>query len=256
MVMIKGLDKFKESFAGLEDQYVLIGGTATYLILTDAGLEPRATKDLDIVLCLEALDAKFGEVFWDFVTEGGYENYQSTKDKPIFYRFTKPRDNTFPFMLELLSRAPDWMEPPEGVHLAPIPVDEDIQSLSAILLDGEYYDFLHEHKTTLHGLSIVDVQGLIPLKAMAWLNLTEQKDKGENISSYNIKKHRSDILRLQQLLIPGDVIPVPDSIRSDMGKFLTELEKATDLNMQNFGFGRETTLEDVTTVLRKAYGFL
>lgn len=252
--MIKGLDKFKERFAGLEDQYVLIGGTATYLALNEAGLEPRATKDLDIVLCLEALDANFGKIFWDFVTEGGYENYQSTKEKPIFYRFTKPKDQAFPFMLELLSRAPDWMEPPDGVRLAPIPVDEDIQSLSAILLDGEYYSFLHEHKTMVDGLSVVDVQGLIPLKAMAWLNLNEQKDKGDEVSSQNIKKHRSDILRLYQLLATDDVIAVPDSIKGDMDRFLTGLASSADFNPQHFGLGKDTKLEGIIALLRKVYG--
>jgi hypothetical protein len=37
------------------DQYVLIGGTAATLAMEEAGLEFRATKDLDIVLYIEAL---------------------------------------------------------------------------------------------------------------------------------------------------------------------------------------------------------
>ena len=37
-----------------------------------AGLEFRATKDLDIVLCVEALDATFVTAFWTFVDSGGY----------------------------------------------------------------------------------------------------------------------------------------------------------------------------------------
>ena len=51
--MIKGLDKFKERFAGFEDQYVLIGGTANVLALDAAGITARQTKDLDKV-CAEA----------------------------------------------------------------------------------------------------------------------------------------------------------------------------------------------------------
>ena len=48
--MVKGLDVFRGHFAGYEDQYVLIGGTAATLAMAEAGLEFRATKDLDIVL--------------------------------------------------------------------------------------------------------------------------------------------------------------------------------------------------------------
>jgi hypothetical protein len=41
--------------------------------MTGAGLAFRATKDLDIVLYVEALDAEFVRAFWDFVRGGGYE---------------------------------------------------------------------------------------------------------------------------------------------------------------------------------------
>ncbi len=43
--MVKGLDVFREHFAGYEDQYVLIGGTAATLAMTEAGLEFRATAE-------------------------------------------------------------------------------------------------------------------------------------------------------------------------------------------------------------------
>ena len=52
--MVKGLDLFRDKFADFSEQYVLIGGTAAYLLLDKADLQPRATKDLDIVLCVEA----------------------------------------------------------------------------------------------------------------------------------------------------------------------------------------------------------
>jgi len=45
--------------------------------MEDAGLEFRATKDLDIVLHIEALSAAFGECS-EFVDEGGYENPQAS----------------------------------------------------------------------------------------------------------------------------------------------------------------------------------
>ena len=114
--MVRGLDVFREHFAGHADQFVLIGGTAATLAMEEAGLEFRATKDLDIVLRLEALSPSFDEVFWSFVEAGGYEIRQaSDTGKPVFYRFQKPADVRFPVMLELFCRARHLLNGPEGL---------------------------------------------------------------------------------------------------------------------------------------------
>ena len=76
--MVRGLEIFQERFAAYVDQYVLIGGTAASLTMEEAGLEFRATKDLDIVLHVEALTPAFGEAFWKFVEDGGYEIRQAS----------------------------------------------------------------------------------------------------------------------------------------------------------------------------------
>ena len=62
--MVKGLDLFRKFFASYSSQYVLIGGTAASLAMEEAGLEFRSTKDLDIVLYMEALNPEFGRAFW------------------------------------------------------------------------------------------------------------------------------------------------------------------------------------------------
>jgi hypothetical protein len=101
--VVRGLDVFREYFAGHADQFVLIGGTAATLAMEEAGLEFRATKDLDIVLHIEALSPAFGEVFWSFIEAGRYAIRQAS-GKPVFYRFQKPADERFPVMLELLDK--------------------------------------------------------------------------------------------------------------------------------------------------------
>ena len=58
--MVRCLDIFREYFARHADQFVLIGGTAATLAMEEAGLEFRATKDLDIVPHIEALNSAFG----------------------------------------------------------------------------------------------------------------------------------------------------------------------------------------------------
>lgn len=63
--MVIGIDSFKEWFKGSEEQYAIIGGTACDILMTEEGLDFRATKDIDLVLIIEAVDANFGKKFWE-----------------------------------------------------------------------------------------------------------------------------------------------------------------------------------------------
>ena len=65
--MVTGIDSFKEWFKGSEEQYAIIGGTACDILMTEEGLDFRATKDIDLVLIIEAVDAYFGKKFWEYV---------------------------------------------------------------------------------------------------------------------------------------------------------------------------------------------
>jgi len=223
--VVRGLDVFREHFAGHADQFVLIGGTAAMLAMQEAGLEFRATKDLDIVLHIEALSPTFGEVFWRFIEAGRYEIRQATDTgKPVFYRFQKPADERFPVMLELFCRAPEGINLAEGSHLTPIPIDEAAASLSAILLDDAYYEFILAGRKEVDGLPWVGEDWLIPLKASAWLDLGERQAKGELIDTKNIRNHANDVLRLSQLLAPDTRIPVAERITHDLNRFLDAIE--------------------------------
>lgn len=62
--MVRTLDLYRQVFAAHANQYVLIGGTASTLAMEDAGLAFRATKDLNVVVHIEALDATVGKTFW------------------------------------------------------------------------------------------------------------------------------------------------------------------------------------------------
>lgn len=48
--MVTGIKSFKEWFKGNEEQYTIIGGTACDILMTEDGLDFRATKDIDLVL--------------------------------------------------------------------------------------------------------------------------------------------------------------------------------------------------------------
>ena len=42
--------------------------------MTEEGLDFRATKDIDLVLIIEAVDANFVKKFWEYVNQAGYEH--------------------------------------------------------------------------------------------------------------------------------------------------------------------------------------
>lgn len=250
--MVAGIEKFREHFAGHEDHYAIIGGAACDLLFDAAGLAFRATKDIDMVLCVEVVDPAFGAAFKAFLDAGGYQARERSDGKKEFYRFHRPSDQSFPFMIELFSRKPGTLNLPEDAGLIPIAAEEDIVSLSAILLDEGYYDALQAGKRRLDGVTVIDETLLIPFKARAVLDLTARSEAGEKIDSKNIKKHRNDVFRLAQLL-PGDAsIKLADPIREDLRKFL-ELAQA-DETLDPKAFDVPLTRDEAITLLRSAYG--
>lgn len=249
--MVKGLDIFRERFREYSDQYLLIGGTACDLAMTAAGLEFRATKDLDIVLCIEALDTAFVEAFWAFVHEGDYQVQQKAEGDKQFYRFQRPKTEGFPFMLELFSRSPDGLLVAQGSHLTPIPTAEEVSSLSAILMDAEYYGFIRLATKDIDGLPVVGPEGLIPLKARAWLDLTERKANGEAIDGRNIKKHKNDVFRLYQIVDPEAMSEIPKAVKTDMATFVTQVA-SEGIDLKALGMPK-LDLESVLADLRRLY---
>lgn len=249
--MVKGLELFRGHFAADADRYVLIGGVAASVLMDEAGLPFRATKDLDIVLIVEVLDAGFGKRLWNFIIEGGYETRQTSEGAPRLYRFMKPTNPEFPYMLELFSRRPDGLQLTGEATLTPIPVDEAVSSLSAILMDDEAYAFLREGKVEIDGLSLAQADRLIPLKAMAWLDLTARVANGETIDGKNVTKHLADVFRLAPLLGGEARVALPPGMAEKFQLFLKRAAKEPlDLRSMKVTGG---TQEEILAQLAKLY---
>jgi len=107
--MVKGLDTFREYFGNYPDEYVLIGGAACDILFDNSNASFRVTRDLDMVLIVEALSEEFGKQFWRFVRDGGYINKAKSTGEPQFYRFSSPSEEDFPKMIELFART-DWLD--------------------------------------------------------------------------------------------------------------------------------------------------
>lgn len=240
---MKGMDLFREHFAGFAHYYALIGGGACDIIMEEVGLEFRATKDLDIVILVEALDAAFGERFWAFVEAGGYQQRERSTGDKEFYRFQKPVNPNYPSMLELFSRAPDTITPADGSALTPLPVDEDIASLSAILLDDHYYLALTENRRIIDDVAVLDERLLIPFKAKAHLDLAIRRERGEAVDQKAVRKHRSDVFRLLQLLADDERISLPEPIMADLAAFAAKVEAGGDFNPADIGIKSDAATE-------------
>lgn len=252
---MRGIQKFREHFKGMEEYYILIGGAACYLHLYETPIQARATKDLDIILTVEAMNKEFIEVFWSFISEGGYQVKLKANGRPCFYRFEKPKDQEFPEMIELLARNPEFNFDKAAGEIIPIKVEDYVVSLSAILLDEDYYSYVIGNSIDINGINVAGIHSIILLKIYAWLDLSRRKDAGELVNSDNVRKHRSDVFRLIQFIDPTDIQLVNSRIQEDVRKFieLTREDKTlNDVWLKNMKI-EGVTVDDVLDLLTKIF---
>jgi hypothetical protein len=201
---------------------VLIGGAACDEWFSRLSMTFRATRDLDIVLILEAVDADFVAALRGFIDEGGYAiRERSEGGPPVLYRFSKPKDERFPAMLEIFSRLPEGITLAEDQTIIPIPTGADRHSLSDILVDADYHALIRQQRETRDGLAFATATALIPLKAKAWLDLSARSQlAGKTVDARDITKHRADVFRLAATLPRDTTVELPGPIRADLAAFL------------------------------------
>lgn len=248
---MRGLDTFKHFFKDHQSHYVLIGGAACDVIFSEEEESSfRATKDLDVVLIVEALTPEFGKHFWSFIQAGDYEHTGKSTGAPQFYRFDKPKNEDFPFMIELFSRTNFELKNAES-YLTPLPINEEVSSLSAILLDEDYYQMLLQGRKSVGGIMVLSELYLIPFKAKAWLDLTERKAKNLHAPSKDIKKHKNDVTRLASLLVGSEQCQLPAGVQEDMKRFMDAYRKEP---VDPITLNMNVTLDEIIEVLDQVYG--
>lgn len=218
--MIKGLDKFQEHFKDHRNSYVLIGGVACHEWLASQGLAFRVTKDIDVVLIVDALDQSFVKRFWEFIEAGQYEIREKDDADRELYRFSRPKTEGYPVMIEVFSRKPGNIDLAAGQQIVPVAARDVATSLSAILLDEEYYELILDNRVQGPDGPFVHPVALIPLKARAWIDLARRKSEGENVDGRDIDKHRADVFRIAATL-PGEPGPaIGHTVSADLNAFL------------------------------------
>ncbi len=108
--------------------------------------------------------------------------------------------------------------------ITPIHIDDTVSSLSAILLNDDYYRVLLDGKVVVGGLSVLRPEYLILFKAKAYLDLKQRKDNGESVDSNDIKKHKKDVLKIAVELMLEKITNLPDAVKEDIDLFIRSLE--------------------------------
>lgn len=246
--MIKGADKFIKKFKKYSNCYTVIGGSACDILLSEQNLNFRETKDIDMIIIFEDKYTEFAKEFWEFIKEGGYKCGWRNNEAPHFYRFTEPNIG-YPKMIELFSRTPDYhLEIKDNV--VPIYIDDDISSLSALLLNDDFYDFMLQGRTVKNGICILSAEYLIPFKMYAWLDLTSKKKNGKKAKSSDIKKHKYDVFRLLQIVTLDKQIYTKGLVHSSIVNFINCMENEyLPLNQ----IGLDITKQEGISILKELY---
>lgn len=246
--MVVGMELFRDKLKGFEDCYTVIGGAACDILMSEVDIDFRLTKDIDMILILEDKKIEFAKTFWEFIKEGEYRCGWKNSDEMHFYRFTEPKSG-YPVMIELFSRKPGYhLDVEEGI--IPIHIDEDTSSLSAILLNDDFYIFMLEGRKIVAGVSVLAESYIIPFKMYAWLDLKRRKEAGEHVNERDYKKHKNDVFRLLQIVNTDEKVSVGGLVRESVEKFLEEIAKE-QIRVEQLGI--MITKEEAMELLKNIY---
>ncbi len=168
--------------------------------------------------------------------------------------FDSPKEG-YPAQIELLSRHADILGTPTGYHLEPLPYD-GVSSLSAIMLDDDLYDITVSESRVEQGVRIATPLSLICLKTKAFRNLMQDKSEGKHVNSDDLKKHKSDVLKLVATTVDVDPIAISQSMMETIEWYIAQLTtelQDTSRPLQN-SLGRSTAqIEEYLEDLREFY---
>ena len=122
-------------------------------------------------------------------------------------------------------------------------------------MDEDYYNYTLQNSVPQQDLRLANIEALVCLKAKAFINLTEQKEKGEQIDAKKIAKHKTDVFRLAAMLTPNSNFDLPPTIFNDLQAFAEAIKN--DLpNKQMFeNFGLPTAnAQEILNLLIASFG--
>ena len=152
-----------------------------------------------------------------------------------FYRFTEGKTG-YPTMIELFLRKPGYhLEAEEGI--IPVHIDDNTSSLSAILLNDDFYQFMMAGRRVVNGIGVLSAEHLIPFKMYAWINLLDRKRAGEHVNEKDLKKHKYDVFRLLQIVTAGTKVISSGLVNESINKFIEEISKVDESEVRLMQMG-------------------
>jgi len=100
-------------------------------------------------------------------------------------------------------------------------MNDHLSSLSAILLNKEYYSYVIAHTQIKDGLHLCNVEALINLKVKAFLDIANRIKHGNIIDAKHLHKHKADIFRLSLMLTPDSAFDLPETLKNNLSEFVT-----------------------------------
>ncbi|MCR5127272.1 MAG: hypothetical protein K6B69_04125 [Lachnospiraceae bacterium] len=241
---VAGWERFRDKFAGYENSYTVIGGFACEILLRSEQRAFRATKDIDMIILMEDRFQEFGHIFWSFIKEGGYKCGWRQNPDLHYYRFTEPAPG-YPAQIELFSRMPDYHLHTDS-HIVPIHISDEISSLSAIVMDNDFYSLLQEGRIIVDGISTLNASYLIPFKMYAWIDLMEKREKGEHVNTKDLTKHKLDVFRLLPIIPNDTTVNLNGKCRESAEKYLVRIvEEPIRPEQIGLGYSFEEAIEQL-----------
>ncbi|RLA83129.1 MAG: hypothetical protein DRG78_05320 [Epsilonproteobacteria bacterium] len=242
-----GLSHFQEYCKEFDEYYVVVGGFATIMLL-DNELEGhgKATFDIDLVL-LTTSSIAMSDKIKEYISEGEYEIQKGDKDQYHYYRFIKPKKENFAREIELFTSNENDIKLDENQRIIPIDPEEGLYSLSAIMLDTEYFNMIKNNINRALQAPCTNTQATIMLKMSAFYDL---KDRGDR----KWKKHRRDILKLVLLLTGEEEIRLVGRMTNDFNTFVTHIEEElTQDTLTDMVNKLPIKKEEVIEILKKVF---
>jgi len=215
-----GLSHFQDYCKDLDEHYVVVGGFAT-LMLLDSQLENhgKATFDIDLVL-LTSHSIEMSQRIKQYIKEGKYTIEKGSKDQYQYYRFRHPQKENFAKEIEFFASNENNLEFDASQRIISIDPEEGLYSLSAIMLDPEYFELIKNNIDKTHRAPCTNTQATIMLKMSAFFDIKNRISKSDD---KKWKKHRRDILKLALLLEGSERVSLVGRMIEDFDAFIAHL---------------------------------
>lgn len=154
--------------------------------------------------------------------------------------------------IDLFSRKPGYhLELEEGI--IPIHIDDNTSSLSAILLNDDFYQFMMTGRKVIDGIGVLGAEYLIPFKMYAWINLLDRKRAGEHVNEKDLRKHKYDVFRLLQIVTADSKIESTGLVNESIHKFIDEISSIDESEVRLVQMGLPFDRAQGVRLLKEIY---